>query len=78
MKVNVNMSKASYYNVIDVMTGMRIPGVQSADDETGIVNMYICDMVEDKLVTDGFGEPIIFSFKPLMGIKIIKKENPLK
>lgn len=59
------------YDVIDLDTGMRIPCVQEANDETGEFSLYLrdenCDLIYDNIKK----ECVIFKFKG--NIKLVKK-----
>jgi len=73
MYLNVNDPESSKYDVIDLITSFRIPGVQEANDETGEFTVIMADLETDELILNPTGEVVKFQFKGY--IKIVKKEN---
>jgi hypothetical protein len=65
MYINLKNPEYYKYNIIDLNTGVRIPGVQEADDETGVFSIIIKDICNDEWNK--------FHFHG--NIKIVKKEE---
>jgi hypothetical protein len=63
MYISINHSEAYKYQVIDKNTGIRIPGIQEADDETGEFTCFLIDSFINEILCDIKGKPILFQFK---------------
>lgn len=79
MKISVIDPEHDKYHVIDNLTGLEIPLVQQADDETGEVHIYLYNLADDKIVekynyVTKIFECAVFIIKPINGIRIIKDE----
>ena len=69
-----NIEITNQYEVIDLDTGARIPGVQEANDETGEFSILLYNIAEGDLVySKDKKDYVIFKFKG--NIKLVKKEN---
>jgi hypothetical protein len=71
MYLNADMFIAKDYQVIDVNSGIPIPRVSEADDETGKFSMYLVDGNGDLIYNDN-GLVIL---DVIGNIKIIKNEE---
>lgn len=71
MYLNVDMDIATDYDVIDVISGIRIPRVYEADDKTGKFSMYLMDENGDFINKD----KNIVLLKVKGNIKIVRKEK---
>lgn len=73
MYIHLSNPESYLYDVIDLNTGIRIPGVQEANDETGDFSIVLKDGFDNTWIADDKGELIAFHFKG--NIKLIKKET---
>ena len=73
MYLNIEMEEASDYDVIDIDSGIKIPLVQEADDETGKFICYLRDEDGNYILDKKLDKVVEFHFKG--NIKLIKKEN---
>lgn len=65
---------AENYNCIDLNTGMIIPGVQEANDETGEFTLLLYSRdLEDYVYNEKTKKYVDFKFKG--NIKLVKKED---
>jgi len=76
MYIKLDMPDSDKYDVIDLNTGVRIPGVQEANDETGDFSIIMKDTFTDDWIVKNTiaaneSELVVFHFKG--NIKIIKK-----
>ena len=62
MRLKVGDSNADKYDVIDVSTGVRIPGVQEVDDETGEISLFLVDYFTGQMIESN-NKIVIFKFK---------------
>jgi hypothetical protein len=78
MHIKVEDAIAPKYDVLDMNTGMRIPGVQEANDETGELSMLMWDFDKNEYIST-YNEqtqetnPVIYKFTG--NIKLVKKED---
>ena len=73
MYINIDNPESHKYEVIDIETGMKIPGVQEANDETGEFSIILSDLITGEWISLN-NEPVIFKFKGNIRF-YIKKEN---
>lgn len=77
MYINVENPEHYKFDVIDLNSGARIPGVQFANDETGDFGLFLEDYIHQNYI-DKWNpitesrEAVIFKFKG--NIKIVQKE----
>lgn len=73
MYLHIDMEEANNYDVIDSDSGIKIPLVQEADDETGKFTCYLRNDGGDIIVHKTKDEFVLFHFKG--NIKLVKKEE---
>jgi hypothetical protein len=73
MYLHKDMEIARNYDVIDVDSGIAIPCVQEADDETGKFTCYLRNNNGSLIINKLEDEVVIFHFKG--NIKLVKKEE---
>ncbi len=71
MYLKVGMQEADKYDVIDMNTGIGIPGVQEVNDETGDISIFLRDNTGEIIFDEIKGDFPMFHFKG--NIKLIKK-----
>lgn len=62
MYLHINDPKSVEFQVIDLLTGIRIPGIQEVNDETGEFTIILKDLIENTWIEDR-GEIVEFKFK---------------
>ena len=77
--LHVRMPDAHLYDVIDNLTGERIPLVQSANEETGVITMFLKDAegnyIESYNPKTQEIDLVVFNFIPIKGFTLRKKED---
>ena len=71
MYLNVKDPESYKYDVIDLNNGMKIPGVQEANDETGEFTIIMKDLDGNWIKS----EIDLIEFKFKGNIKLVRKEN---
>ena len=72
MYIKIEDSESCKYDVIDTITGVRIPLVQEADDEKGEFTIVLYDFCNQRFVIDANEDLIQFKIK--RPISIVRKE----
>jgi hypothetical protein len=73
MYLHKDMEEGSNYEVIDVKSGIAIPCVQEADDETGKFTCYLRNNNGSLIINKSEDDVVIFEFQG--NIKLVKKET---
>jgi len=73
MYLHKDMEEGSDYEVIDVESGIAIPCVQEADDETGKFTCYLRNSNGSLIINKLEDDVVIFRFQG--NIKLVKKEK---